>query len=786
VRGEILSAPPPRYLGAHVKRVEDPRLLTGRGRFLDDVTLPGLLHAAFARSPHAHAELRAVDATVARAVPGVELVLTGRDLDGMVVPLAPRLEAPGFAATAWPALPTSRVRFVGEPVAAVAATTPYSAVDGCGLVQVEYEPLPAVPDVATALDLGAPRLHPAHGSNVLFERRGSQGDVDGAFAAAAVVSRETFTHARCSASPLEGRGVIARWEGDALTLWTGSQVPHVFRTAVAHAFGLPEARVRVIVPDTGGGFGQKMHVTPEDLAVAALARRAGRPVKWIETRRENLAAAAHAREARVEIEAAADAAGVLLALRARLWSDAGAYHIYPLTAALEPLGTATILPGPYRTPAYAFHLTALATTKPPLGAYRGVGMTMGAFVMERTLDLLADRLGLDPAEIRRRNLISRDAYPFTSATGFVYDSGDYPKALEEALTLAGYDRLSREREDGRARGRLLGVGLACYTEYTGIGSETYRRRGMADVPGHEAARIEMAADGRVTCHVSFPSQGQGHATTTAQLVADQLGVALEAVTVRQPDTDSAPGGTGTFASRGAIAQSGAADAAAGTVRRKLLAIAGALLEASPADLLLRDGRVSVRGMPDRGVSVAEVARLASAPPPGGLPAGLEPGLEATQWFDPPGPTFSGAVHVASVEVEPETGRVTVREYTVVEDCGPVINPMIVEGQIHGAVAQGIGEALGERLVYDESGQLATGTLMDYALPTAGGLPFFAIGHLETPSPLTPGGYKGMGEGGTIGAPAAIANAVADAMKPRGVAITALPILPAVLRGDRGR
>jgi carbon-monoxide dehydrogenase large subunit len=405
--------------------------------------------------------------------------------------------------------------------------------------------------------------------------------------------------------------------------------------------------------------------------------------------------------------------------------------------------------------------------------------------MERTLDLLADRLGLDPAEIRRRNLIPRDAYPFTSATGFVYDSGDYPKALEQALTLADYDRLTREREAGRARGRLLGVGLACYTEYTGIGSETYRQRGMSDMPGHEAARVEMAADGSVTCHVSFPSQGQGHATTTAQLVADQLGVALEAVTVRQPDTETAPGGTGTFASRGAIAQSGAADAAAGTVRRKLLTIAGGLLEASPADLLLRDGRVSVRGVPDRGVSVAEVARLACAPPPGGLPPGMEPGLEATQCFDPPGPTFSGAVHVAGVEVDPETGRVTVREYTVVEDCGPVINPMIVEGQIHGAVAQGIGEALGERLVYDESGQLATGTLMDYALPVAGALPFFRIGHLETPSPLTPGGYKGMGEGGTIGAPAAIANAVADAMKPLGVTVTALPILPATLRGDRG-
>ncbi|HSE03074.1 MAG TPA: xanthine dehydrogenase family protein molybdopterin-binding subunit [Methylomirabilota bacterium] len=759
--------------------------MAGQGRFLDDVTLPDLLHAAFVRSEHAHAALRGVDVGAACGVPGVELALTGRDLEGVVASLRPRLEGPGFAPTAWPALPISRVRFVGEPVAVVAAATPYAAVDGCGRVRVDYDPLPAVPDVDAALDPRAPRLHPELGSNVLFERRGERGDVDAAFAAAAVVVRETFHHARCSAAPLEGRGVIARWEGDRLTLWTGSQVPHVFRTGVARAFGLPEPRVRVIVPDTGGGFGQKMHVMPEDLAVAALARRAGRPVKWLETRRENLAAAAHAREERVEIEAAADAAGVLLALRARVLSDAGAYHIYPLTAALEPLGTASILPGPYRTPAYAFEVFALATTKSPLGAYRGVGMTMGAFVMERTLDLLAGRLGLDPAEIRRRNLIPRDGYPFTSATGFVYDSGDYPGALEQALRLAGYERLTRERDAGRTRGQLLGVGLACYTEYTGIGSETYRRRGMSDMPGHEAARVEMAADGAVTCYVSFPSQGQGHATTTAQLVADQLGVALAAVTVRPPDTQTSPGGTGTFASRGAVFQSGAAGSAAAAVRRKLLTIAGRMLEASPADLLLRDGRVSVRGMPDRGVPVAEVARLACAPPPGGLPDGMAPGLEATEPYDPPAPTFSGAVHVAGVEVDPETGRVTVREYVVVEDCGPVINPMIVKGQIHGAVAQGIGEALGERLVYDDSGQLATGTLMDYALPAAAGLPFFTIGHLETPSPLTPGGYKGMGEGGTIGAPAAIANAVADAVKPLGVAVTALPILPATLRPAPG-
>ncbi len=771
----MTSPPPPRYLGAHVKRLEDPRLLAGQGRYLDDLTLPGLLHAAFVRSAHAHALVRSVHTEAARRVPGVVLVLTGRDLEGEVAPLVPRLESPDFTPTAWPALATARARFVGEPVAVVAAATPYAAADGAAGVAVDYDPLPAVPDAAAALAPGAARLHAGLPSNVLFGRRSSQGDVEGVFADAPVIVRETFTHARCSASPLEGRGLIARWEGGTLTLWTGTQVPHVFRTGVARAFGLPESRVRVIVPDTGGGFGQKMHVMPEDLAVAALARRAGRPVKWIETRRENLAAATHAREQRVEIEAAADADGTLRGLRARLVSDVGAYHVYPLTGALEALGAASILPGPYRTPAYAFEIVALATNKPPLGAYRGVGMTMGAFVMERTLDLLADRLGLDPALVRQRNLIPRDAYPFTSATGFVYDSGDFPKALEAALTLAGYERLVREREAGRARGRLLGIGMACYTEYTGIGSETYRRRGMADMPGPEAATVRVEADGGVTCLVSFPSQGQGHATTTAQFVADQLGVPLEAVTVRQPDTDEAPPGTGTFASRGAVAQSGAADAAAATVRGALLAVAGELLEASPADLLLADGVVRVRGVPDRGVTVAEVARRAHASAVGG---GAR--LEATQRFDPPGPAFSGGVHVASVEVEPETGRVAVRDYVVVEDCGPVINPMIVEGQIHGAVAQGIGEALGERLVYDESGQLLTGTLMDYALPTAASLPAFTVGHLETPSPLTPGGYKGMGEGGTIGAPAAIANAVADAVKPLGAAVTALPIQPAEL------
>jgi carbon-monoxide dehydrogenase large subunit len=757
-----------RYTGTVVKRMEDPRLLAGRGTFLDDLRPTGCLHAAFARSPHAHAEVRAIDARAAQACPGAAAVLTGRDLADTVAPLAPRLEGGGFFPTAWAVLAPERVRFAGEPVAVVAAADPYAAVDVAERVEIDYAPLPAVASVDAARAADGPRVHPAIAGNVLLERRGSRGDVDGGFARAAVRLAETFSHGRLSGSPLEPRGLIAAWAGDRLTVWMSTQAPHVVRTGLATAFGVAPDAVRVIVPDTGGGFGQKMALLPEEVAVAALARATGRPVKWVETRRENLAAAAQAREGRVEVDVAADGDGVLLALRARVMSDAGAYHIYPLTQALEPMGVASILPGPYRTPAYAWEACAIATHKPPLGAYRGVGMTFGAFAMERVFDLLAERLGLDPAEIRRRNLIPPEAYPFTSAWGYVYDSGDYPRALAEALTLAGYARLRAEQAAARRAGRLVGVGLSCYTEYTGFGARTYRGRGMVEVPGNESATVSVDAAGHVHCDLSFPSQGQGHATTVAQLVADCLGVALEAVTLRPFDSDRAPAGSGTFASRGGVALSRAAGGAARRVRERLLALAARRLEASPADLDLMDGEARVRGVPSRGVRIGDLV-------PDGAP------LAESEVFDPPGPVFAGAVHVAAVEVDAGTGRVTVREYAVVEDCGPVINPLIVEGQIHGALSHGIAEALGEALAYDGEGQLLTGTLMDYYLPIASDTPSFVVGHIETPSPLTPGGYKGMGEGGTIGAPAAIASAVADAVRPLGLAITALPIRAQDLR-----
>jgi carbon-monoxide dehydrogenase large subunit len=725
-----------------------------------------MLALAFVRSPHAHAGITAIDGRAVAARPDVVAVLTAAELRD-VKPLAPRLGGEGFTPSAWPALADGEVRFTGQAVAAVLAGTPYAAADAAEMVRVDYEPRPVV----ATLDDGLAA------NRVVFRRPYRYGDVDAVFARAAVVVRERFTHGRCVAAPMEPRGVLADWDGDALTVWSSTQVPSALRSTLAESLGLPETRVRVVAPDVGGGFGLKTHIFPEELAVAAAARRVRRPVKWVETRREQLAGGAHAREQRVEVEAAADADGVVRGLRARTIADAGAYHIFPLTSALEPLGTASILPGPYRAEVYEYEAIAVQTNKSPVGAYRGVGMTMGAFVMERTLDLLAERLGLDPAEIRRRNFIPRERYPFVSASGMTYDSGDFPKALEQALALADYDGLRREQAAARVAGRLLGVGVACYTEYTGMGSDVFRRRGMDDVRGIESATVTMEPDGAVRCATSFPSQGQGHATTIAQVIADRLGVAPEQVRLAPADTAVAPAGSGTFGSRGAVSIGGTVVVAAERVRARLQALAASVLEAAAPDIVLEAGRAHVRGLAQRGVTLAELARLAYSPPRGGVPGELGPGLSATIYFDPPGPTFSGAVHVAAVEVDTATGRVRVRRYVVVEDCGPVVNPTIVEGQIHGAVAQGLGEALQEAIVYDTDGQLLTGTLMDYAVPKADDVPAFEVGHLETPSPLMPGGVKGMGEGGTIGAPAALANAVADAVRPLGVRITALPIHP---------
>lgn len=760
-------------IGRPWKRREDPRLLRGQGRYLDDVVVPGALHLAFVRSPHAHAVVAAVDATRARTLAGVTAVMTADDL--ALPPILAEFRGEGYHNVGWPALARDRVRFVGEAVAVVAAQDRYTAEDACDLLEVRYAPLPAVSSADRALHSGAPRLHEGVPENVFFRRMHAHGDVEDAFARASVVVGGAFGHQRLSGSPLEARGVAADWDSrDRLTVWASTQIPHVLRTGLARFLDLPASSVRVIVPDVGGGFGPKMNLYPEDLVACAVARRLRRPVKWTEDRRENLLTMTQAREQTIEARMAADPGGRILGIRAHIVCDAGAYPAFPLTAILEPMGTAQILPGPYRVPAYSYTAMAVASNKCPSGAYRGVGMGVGILVAERLMDKVAAATGLDPAEVRRRNFVRADEFPYTSPSGLVYDSGDYHKTAEAALSAFDYVGARTEQVRSRAEGRLVGIGLSAFTEYTGMGSGTFARRGMVEIPGYDGATITVDGAGSVRAHVSCPSQGQGHETVFTQLVAGALGVDPGAVQIVPLDTDLAPAGSGTFGSRAVIAGGGALLRAARRIKAEAVAIAAHLLEASPDDVVSAEGRFFVRGSPSRMVTWPDVARSASAPIAAGLAESREPGLEASVTYDPPPAAFSNGVHVAMVEVDPSTGQVALLRYVIAEDCGPVVNPMIVEGQAHGGLAQGVGETLYEDFRYDANGQPLSVTWMDYLLPAAVETPPVRLVHLETPSPNTEGGFKGMGESATIGAPACIANAVSDALRRE---VDVLPITP---------
>ncbi|MDR7484766.1 MAG: xanthine dehydrogenase family protein molybdopterin-binding subunit [Armatimonadota bacterium] len=770
-----------RWVGRRLARREDPRLLAGLGCYLPDLVLPGMVHLAFVRAPHAHAALVRVDVTRARAAPGVVGVFTAADLD--LAPIAPEFAGEGYHTAGWPPLATTRVRFAGEPVAVVAAADRYLAEDAAELVQVDYEVLPAVASVEAAMTPGAPPVHDGVPGNCYFRREHRQGDVEGLFAQAPVVVRGEFRHQRVTGAPMEGRGIAAQWDARGrLVVWASTQVPHLLRTALARSLRLPEAAVRVLVPDVGGGFGPKMHAYPEDVVTCAVARRLGRPARWVEDRRENLLATTQAREQVIAAEAAADSDGRLLALRARIICDSGAYSVFPLTAVLEPMGSAQIMPGPYHLQAYAYTTMAIATTKAPVGAYRGVGMAVGVFVMERLMDKLAAAVGLDPAEVRRRNFVPPERFPYTAPTGLVYDSGRFAETLRVALAAFGYDEARREQARLRAAGRSVGVGLAAFVEYTGMGPQTFARRGMRDVPGHDGAAVAVDATGGVRVAVSCPSQGQGHETVYAQLVADALGVDPAVVVVTSPDTDAVPAGSGTFASRAVVSGGGALLRAAARVREKAVQVAAHLLEAAPGDVVASDGRFHVRGTPERSVAWAEVARAAAAPAHHGLPAGLDAGLAAEATYDPPPAAFGNGVHVALVDVDRATGQARVLRYAIAADCGPLVNPVLVDGQTRGGLAQGLGEALLEEIRYDASGQPLVTTLMDYLLPTAAEMPAVVITHLETPSPITVGGFKGMGESATIGSPACLANAVSDAL---GTEVDALPLTPDRLRAAGG-
>jgi aerobic carbon-monoxide dehydrogenase large subunit len=767
------------YVGRALRRVEDPRLVTGRGAYLDDLRGGAALSVAFLRSPHAHARIVSVDTRDARAAPGVVAVLTGEDVADAISPLRAELAVPGYVATPWPALARDRVRFVGEPVALVAATDPYLAEDAVAWIRVDYEPLPAATDAEAALMPGAARVHDDRPDNVLLHLHHDNGLVDQAFREADVRVTAALRHGRCAGSPLEGRGILADVDRatDGLVVWASTQVPHLLRTGLAGVLGLPESRIRVIAPDVGGGFGPKMHMFAEDAAVCFLARRLGRPVKWVETRSENLMAGAHAREHVATLEVAARRDGTILGIEARLVCDVGAYSIYPTTASLEPATAAGLIPGPYRLRAYRYDAFAVATNKCPTGAYRGVGQALASYARERMVEILARRLGLDPAEIQRRNLLRSDECPYTTASGLVLDSASPTECLEQALERAGYAELRRDQAARRADARRprRGIGLASYTEFTGMGAAAFRRRGQAHVPGLDAATVRVEPSGEARAFVSTATQGQGHLTALAQLLADELGWALADVQIVEGDTDRCPYGSGAFASRSIVAAGGALALAARAVRAKVLRLAAHRLEVAADDLVIADGVIAIRGVPARSLSVREIAALAYRAPAASLPEGLEPGLEVMRVYDPPPATFSNGAHVAVVDVDPETGQVKLVRHVVVEDCGRMLKPMLVEGQIHGAVAQGVGNALHEAIVYDEAGQLLTGTLMDYHLPRADELPAFEIGHVDTRPPVSVAGFKGMAEGGTIGALAAVANAVADALDAE---VDRVPLTPA--------
>jgi carbon-monoxide dehydrogenase large subunit len=766
------------YVSQSVKRREDPPLLMGRAQFIGDLRLPGLLAVKFLRSPHAHARLLSIDARAALALPGVEAVITGRDLAGTTRPIRAVMSGSGYKESGWPPLAQEKVRFAGEPVAAVVAVDQYRAEDALDAIEVSYEPLPAVVDAEAAMRPGAPRVHEEIFDNVIFHTRFQHGNVEEALASADIRLRETFRHARCSSSPMEPRGVMASVDplDGTLTVWASTQSPHLMRSGLAEALGVPDSRIRILCPAVGGGFGPKMHLYPEDIVVAELARRLRRPVRWLEDRRENLLASAQARDHVNHVEIGARRDGTLLAIKSTLVCDSGAYSVYPVTASLEPLTAAGILPGPYKLAALAYEAYAVATNKCPAGAYRGVGMALGTFVRERLVDMVARRAGLDPVDVRRRNFIEAAELPFTTASGLVVDSGNPRESLERALEQGHYARL---RTDARRTpaGKYRGVGIAAYTEFTGMGSGTFRRRGMKQVSGHDAATVRVEPTGEVRGFVSAASQGQGHATTLAQVLADELGVPLEKVSIVEGDTERCPHGSGSFASRSMVVSGGALVLAARRVREKISTIAAHVLEVAREDLTIEAGSIAVRGAPGRALTVAQVADLAYRPAGGTLPPGVDPALEATQYYDPPPATFSNGTHVAVVDVDPDTGEVELVRHVVVEDCGRIVNPMIVDGQTHGAVAQGIGNALYEDFAYDAGGQPLTTTFMDYLIPGTMEVPSVDVVHMETPPAVSVSGFKGMAEGGTIGSTAAVANAVADALAPLGIEIRELPVTP---------
>src|SRR6266481_3854994 len=768
-----------RLFGSSIKRREDPRLITGRGVFVDDVKLPGTTYASFVRSPHAHARILGIDSSAARKLPGVVAVYTGKDLSaGGVKSLPVGWLLPDIKLPPHLPLAVDRARYMGDAVAVVIAESPYVARDAADLVEVDYEPLPVVTDAVRATQGGAPKLHDEAPDNVSF--RWSLGDkdkTDAAFRGAARVVKEHFVNHRLIPNAIEPRAALASANpatGE-ITLWVTTQNPHVHRLLMsAFVLGIPEHKLRVISPDVGGGFGSKIFVYPEECVVTWASRALGRPVKWTAERRESFLTDSHGRDHYSDAEMALSADGRILGLRVKTVANMGAY--LSLFAPCVPTYLyATLLAGAYLTPAIHCEVTAAFTNTTPVDAYRGAGRPEACYLVERMVDLSARELGIDPLEIRQKNFIPKDKFPYQTPVALLYDSGDYQGALDKALEAFDYRAFRKEQEQARKQGRYLGVGFSTYVEACGLAPSSVVGSLGAQAGLYESATVRVHPTGKVTVFTGSHSHGQGHETTFAQVAADELQVPFEDVEIVHGDTGQIPFGMGSYGSRSGPVGAAAIYQSTQKIKDKAKKIAAHLLEANEADVVYEGGKFAVKGSPGRSKSFGDVALMAYLAH--NMPKNLEPGLEAISFFDPGNFVFPFGTHVCVVEVARDTGQVKVVRYLAVDDLGRVINPMIVDGMVHGGIAQGVSQALWEHAEYDENGQLITGSFMNYAMPHADDLPTFQVGRTETPSPVNPLGIKGAGETGTIASTAAVANAVMDALSPFGIRHIDMPLTP---------
>ena len=769
-------AEPQTHVGQSLRRKEDPRLITGRASYVDDIVLPGMLYAAFVRSPEAHAKIESIDTSAAKERAGVVAVYTGADQDDIASPLPMAWVPPGVEIKTpehWP-LAKEYVKHVGDPVAVVVGTDRYGVVDAAEDVLVEYgDPLPAVTDIEKAIEDGSSLVHEQFGTNVSHEWSFGGGELEAGFAAAdKIIERRVVNH-RITGGAIEPRGVLAEFRAGQLTVWSSTQVPNFLRLFLALMLGVSEERIRVVAPEVGGGFGGKLQIYGEEIMLAVMAKRLGRPVKWISTRSEEMLSAHQGRDQVAFMKLGAKSDGTLTALHTKILADMGAYMML-LTPLVPSLG-AFVMSGCYKIPAVQTDITGVFTNKISTDAIRGAGRPEATHMIEVCLDQMAAELGIDPIEIRRKNFIPADSFPFTTAIGITYDSGNYEGTLDKLLTHVDMDAFRSEQEQLRAQGTYRGIGLSTYTEICGLApSRVVGPSGVGlQAGGWDSGQVRVHITGAVTAYTGTSPHGQGHETGFAQIVADRLGVDPQNVEIRHGDTSQGPVGLGTYGSRTLAVGGEAIARSANKVAAKAKAIVAHLLEASPDDIEVRDGKFSVRGAPDSGMTMAEIAGAAYVPE--NLPEGMEPGLEETTFYDPENFVFPFGAHAAIVDVDAETGNVDVVRYVAVDDCGPAINPMLIDGQVHGGVACGIGQALFERVHYDEDGQLVTGTFVDYALPTAADLPAFETDRTETPSPVNSLGVKGVGEAGTIAATPAITNAVIDALRPLGVNYINMPL-----------